>query len=289
MVGVHVRKFNSKTTHYTQQIIDFVLKRGGKIMLFPVLEARTKVFNISPKDQVTYSRKALKSCEVVICLGGDGTILDALTYVRDFEVPLLGINIGRLGFLSPVSTEEIEEALTLFFSGQYSIDKRSLLTLKKEEDVFSGLNFGLNEFVILRKDLSAMIDIRCFVDGFFVGRFMADGFMVSTPTGSTAYALSCGGSIISPRCHNFLLTPINPHNLHARGLTIPDSSLIRLEIESHSRWVLASLDARAATVRSSKHFAIEKAPFYAHFVQLAGAHFFNTLREKLRWGVDIRK
>ena len=215
-------------------------------------------------------------------------MLEAITYIKSKNIPILGINTGRLGFLSYVAKDEIKAALSLYFSGSYHLEDRSLLGLEDRQNNFEGLNFALNEFVLLRKDLSSMIGISCYIDARLVAKFWADGLMIATPTGSTAYSLSCGGPISMPSCEHFILTPINCHNLSARTLIIPNTSKLTLEVERAARRVLVSLDSRSVSIPSPFQFSIYKENFYIRLIQIKGSHFFNTLQEKMRWGFDLR-
>lgn len=289
MIGLHARKCSSKTYPYIQRVIDAILAARHKVLLFPSLLEKVHHFRLPETDLCSYSEANLRAAKAVFCVGGDGTMLEAVTYVRDSGIPLLGINTGRLGFLAYIAKDQIQEALSLFFSGRYACEERGLLALRTEEPAFKHLNFALNEFVILRRDLSSMIGVSCYVDDHFIGKFWADGLMVATPTGSTAYSLSCGGPVSAPTCQHFVLTPISPHNLSARPLIIPDTSRLSLEVESAARRVLISLDSRSATMPSHHRFCIYKENFYIRLIQIEGSHFFDTLREKMRWGVDIRK
>ena len=289
MLGLQARKHTSKTLPYIQQVIDEILAAGHEIMLFPSLEENRDKLRLPTTKTIPYSDKVLRKCEAIFCVGGDGTLLEALTYIRGTNIPLLGINTGRLGFLASIAKEQIKSAFELFSKGRFTCEKRILIGLKDEENIFNGLNFALNEFVVLRRDTSSMIGISCYVDDYFVGKFWADGLMVATPTGSTAYSLSCGGPVSTPSCQHLILTPINPHNFSARSLIVPDSSRLTFKVESAARHILVSLDSRAVPALSNSHFSVYKENFSACLIQLEGSHFFNTLREKMSWGVDLRK
>ena len=288
MIGLHVRKYLAKSHLYIEKVAHAILNSGHDLLLFPPILKHKARLSLPEGRVHAYSDELLASCEAVFCVGGDGTILEAVTYIRDQKVPLLGINTGKLGFLAYVSKDRIKEALSLYFSGKYHYEQRSLLRLNDPQSAFRGLNFALNEFVLLRKDLSSMIGISCYVDTHFVAKFWADGLMVATPTGSTAYSLSCGGSISVPSCEHFILTPINSHTLNARSLIVPDTSRLTFEVQSTSRRILVSLDSRSISMPSPSKFSIDKESFYIRLIQIEGTHFFNTLQEKMRWGVDIR-
>ncbi len=289
MIGLHARKYSTEVTAYTQQVVDRILKEGHDIMLFPPLMERRACLQLPEGRILPYTVANLKRCHAVFCIGGDGTMLETVTYVKDSGIPILGINTGRLGFLASIAKDDIQEALSLFFSGRYGYEVRSLLKLQTTQGVFDAFCFALNEFVIFRCDRSSMIGVTCYVDDHFVGKFWADGVMVATPTGSTAYSLSCGGPVSAPTCAHFILTPVSPHNLGVRPLVIPDSSKLTFGVQSHAKEMLVSLDARSETVPCSTDLSVCKASFHIRLVQLEGAHFFDTLRRKMKWGVDIRK
>ena len=211
-----------------------------------------------------------------------------MTHVGKTEVPILGINTGRLGFLATISREETEFALNKVLNGAYILDPRATLRLHSSQEIFGKLNFGLNDFTVVKKDTSSMITIHTYIDGEFLNSYWADGIIVSTPTGSTGYSLSCGGPLIFPRSGNFVITPISPHNLTVRPIVVSDSSEISFEVEGRGKKYLVSLDSRIATVDSSVKLKITKAGFKVNLIQLEGHHYFKTLRQKLNWGLDIR-
>ena len=288
IVALHARKYSSKTAGYIQEVIDGLMAAGSEVMLLPTLEAKRDQLHFA-RPPLPYTQEALHSCDALFCVGGDGTILEAVTYVRDADVPILGINVGRLGFLAYTAKNRIQDAISLFLSGKYTYERRSLLALMGEQAAFADFPFALNEFVIFRRDISSVIGVTCYVDDYSVGKLWADGLMVSTPTGSTAYSLSCGGPVSTPSCKNFIITPISPHNLSVRSLIVPDSSVLTFEVDSIARRLLVSLDARFANVPSTARFSVQKATFSIRLIQLESTHFFHTLREKMGWGADIRK
>lgn len=230
----------------------------------------------------------LKGLDAFISLGGDGTLLDSITYIGKNETPIMGINTGRLGFLATISRDETEKALEHLFKGTYQIDSRTLLTLGSDKKLFRGLNFGLNDFTIIKKDTSSMINIHVFVDKELLNSYWADGIIVATPTGSTGYSLSCGGPLLYPRSESFVITPVSPHNLTARPIVISDSSEISFHIEGRSKKFLISLDSRVEAIDGSVNLKVNKGKFKVHLIQMPGQHYFKTLRQKLNWGLDIR-
>jgi NAD+ kinase len=225
--------------------------------------------------------------DLVLSVGGDGTILESLELVRSHKIPVLGINTGRLGFLSNVSISEIDEAIEQINSDQLVLEKRSLIELVNDDQLFE-YNIGLNEITIHKKDSSSMITVHAYIEGEYFSTYWADGLIISTPTGSTGYSLSCGGPIVSPGSGNFILTPIAPHNLNVRPLIIPDQEKITLKFEGRSDEFLLSIDSRSISIQSDKELIIKKADYPFHLSRLKSHSFSKTLRDKLMWGVDKR-
>ena len=238
--------------------------------------------------RVLENTKEMKTMDFVISIGGDGTLLDAVSVVGDLEIPILGFNTGRLGFLATVSKENIAEAIQNLSNGNYQLESRSLISLHCSRRLFNGINFGLNEFTIHKRDTSSMITVHTYIDGKYLNSYWADGLIVSTPTGSTGYSLSCGGPLITPGAKNFVITPVSPHNLNVRPIIVSDESEISFEIEGRSDKFLISLDSRSTTISSNMKLIVKKASFSAKLVKLPHYHFFDTLRQKLNWGLDMR-
>ncbi|PZR21004.1 MAG: NAD kinase [Flavobacterium psychrophilum] len=248
--------------------------------------------NLLNKPFATYSNhEDLDSgFNLLICIGGDGTMLRAATYVRNKGIPILGINAGRLGFLATVQQENIETLLPLIFEHKYKVSPRSLLTLDydgKDEEL-SELDYALNEVTVSRKDTTSMITIETRLNGDYLNAYWADGLIISTPTGSTGYSLSCGGPILMPEVNSFVITPIAPHNLNARPLVIPDDTEIELIVSSRENQHLISLDSRIITVEVETVLRLKKAPFKINLVEFPQEKFLVTLRKKLLWGEDKR-
>lgn len=231
---------------------------------------------------------SLKGVDFFISIGGDGTLLESVTCIGKTEIPVLGINTGRLGFLATINKEDIERALAKLFEGAYTLDKRAVLKVETNKNIFGKLNFALNDFALMKKDTSSMITIHTYIDGEFLNSYWADGIIVATPTGSTGYSLSCGGPLIFPRSGNFVITPVSPHNLTVRPIVVSDSSEITFEVEGRSKNFLVSLDSRIASVDASIKLKVTKAGFKVNLILLEGQHYFKTLRQKLNWGLDIR-
>ncbi len=230
----------------------------------------------------------VREFDFVITLGGDGTILAAATQIRDMGVPILGINLGRLGFLATVGKEQIATAISLLARGEYSIGQRSTLCLESEPALFGEIPYALNDFTILKRDTTSMITIHTFVNGAYLNTYWADGLIVATPTGSTGYSLSCGGPIVFPDSNNFVLTPVAPHNLNVRPLVIADSATVSFEVEGRAENFLCTLDSRHEIINSDNKIAVRKGDFSIKVVQLLDDGFLDTIRKKLGWGVDLR-
>ncbi|MFY9243323.1 MAG: NAD kinase [Polaribacter sp.] len=230
------------------------------------------------------------SFDVLFTLGGDGTILRAVTYIRDLGIPILGINTGRLGFLATINKKTIKESVALILEGEYSIQERTLLTIKTspETNAFSELNFALNEVTIARKNTTSMIGVETSLNNEYLTNYWADGLIIATPTGSTGYSLSCNGPVISPDSKNLVITPIAPHNLNARPMVISDETKIELTINSREKDFLISLDSRITSVSKNTKVFIEKAPFTVKSMIPNNQSFLQTLRTKLLWGEDTR-
>ncbi|MEM9885815.1 MAG: NAD kinase [Bacteroidota bacterium] len=231
---------------------------------------------------------SVRSIDFVISLGGDGTILNALTLIRDTRVPILGINLGRLGFLASVEKTKIQQSIDLMIKGLYRIDERKLLRLESNPPLFGALNFALNDCTILKRDTSSMITIHTYINGSYLNSYWADGLIISTPTGSTGYSLSCGGPIIFPQSGNFVITPVAPHNLNVRPIVISDNSIVSFEVEGRANNFLCTLDSRFEKIDSTYQLAVKKCDFVARLVRFRDTGFLNTIREKLVWGMDQR-
>lgn len=251
-------------------------------------------FNLLPKDigfpsklKQFSSHKDL-SCKFLISIGGDGTILDTVPFVRDSGIPILGINLGRLGFLSSISKNEISTAIESILKGEYSVEKRALLKLQQPSDIFGDLNFALNDITLYRNNTTSLIVVHVYVDGKFLNSYWGDGLIISTPTGSTAYSLSVGGPIITPGSQNFLIAPIASHNLTVRPIVIQDSSEIRIKIEGREEKYLMTMDSRQSTISKNQELIITRNDFEVNLIQMNNKNFFSTIRDKLMWGFDNR-
>ena len=246
--------------------------------------------NISFSENIqTFDRISVQDrIDFLFSIGGDGTLLRAVTYVRESNIPILGINTGRLGFISSISTDQIDDAVDHVLNGDYKIRSRTLLELETENNLFGTTNFALNEVAIVKKDTSSMIRIDAFLDDEFLNSYWADGLLISTPTGSTGYSLSCGGPIILPGTKNIIIAPIAPHNLNVRPIIINEKSKIRLKVEDRDQLALVSLDSRSRAFDSSLELIIKKADFKINLIEPKDNSFITTIRTKLMWGSDKR-
>ena len=227
--------------------------------------------------------------DLLISFGGDGTLLDTVTMIKDSNIPVLGINAGRLGFLANITQEDIVLAVKALKNKDYKLDQRSLLQVKsKTLSEIKTSNFALNEITVHKKDSSSMLKIDAFLDNEFLNSYWADGLIISTPTGSTAYSLSCGGPIISPGSNNFVITPVSPHNLNLRPMVVGDQVVIRLRAESRESQFLLTMDSRSVSIENNEEIFISKADFSIKLIELPDHNFFKTIRNKLFWGKDSR-
>ena len=229
-----------------------------------------------------------RNTDMLLSLGGDGTILDSVCFVGNSGIPLIGINLGRLGFLAAIPEDEVEDAILSLVRGSYSVEKRTLIHLDSSIPLFDGSPFALNEFTLHRQDTSSMIKIHTYLNGEFLNTYWADGLIVSTPTGSTGYSLSCGGPVVFPQTSSFVITPVAPHNLNTRPILVPDDNVISFEIEGRSEQFLCTLDARTETIKSSVQLAVKKENFMISLVRPDEHNFLKTIRQKLYWGIDKR-
>lgn len=250
-----------------------------------------QIKDIVPQEQCTIFAEAAdldESYECMLSMGGDGTMLDTLTFIRDSNIPVLGINFGRLGFLATIGKHELREAVTSLANRTYLVDKRSLIHLDANIPLFGETPYALNEFAIHKKDTSSMIRIHTYLNGEFLNTYWADGLIVSTPTGSTGYSLSCNGPVVFPDSASFVITPVAPHNLNVRPIIIPDNNIVSFEVEGRTDQFICALDSRREVVSKETQVAIKKEAFTLGLVRLNENSFLQTLRTKLSWGLDKR-
>ena len=290
-IAVYGPLYNERSKSTIKILIEYLKNRS--VDVFFEKDFYESVLKISNIDIESFSCDTFKSLDnsfdLLISIGGDGTILRAITYVKDLNIPIVGINTGRLGFLATIPMNTVEKALNEIFDGNYRISKRSLLAISIDEgEAVFDLNFALNEITVSRKNTTSMISVETWLDDEYLTSYWADGLIVSTPTGSTGYSLSCGGPVIMPESDSFVLTPIAPHNLNARPLVISSNKIIKLKVSGREDEHLVSLDSRIKTLPNNTTITIQKAPFNMHMIELKDERFIETLRKKLLWGADQR-
>lgn len=289
-IAVYARSTKDNLSKYLEEIHAYFQKENVELIVYEpfyrFLQAHTGI-NLEV-GFFSNSEELIKKAFYLICLGGDGTMLEAVSFVRKSGIPVLGVNTGRLGFLSPVNKDDLQSALQKLLREKFTLDKRELIQFEGCNNCFKELNFALNEFTIHKKDTSSMIHIDTYVDDIFLNSYFADGLIVSTPTGSTAYSLSCGGPIMMPDSDNFIITPIAPHNLAVRPIVVSNNREVRFNVTGRSEDFKVALDSRSATVPVNTEIRIRKADFRVNLINLEGQHFFSTLRNKMMWGIDKR-
>lgn len=289
-IAVYARQLNDNVLPYIEELFSQIEKSGTECIVYgPFLNFIRQKSGLKMKyESFTGSDEIKGQIDFLFSIGGDGTILDTISLVQDSHIPVMGVNTGRLGFLSSISKYQIHEAIDNLIKGHYSIDKRALLRLETNRSLFGEVNYALNELTIHKKDSSSMIIIHAYLNGEYLNSYWADGLIIATPTGSTGYSLSCGGPIMMPTSENFVITPIAPHNLNVRPIIVSDKNVISLEVEGRSHYFLASLDSRSVTIDSSIQLAVRKEEFSINLIRLDNENFMGTLRNKLNWGLDAR-
>lgn len=290
-IALYARSTADNGPQYIQLIHNLLKKENVELVVYrPYLIYLQRSFNFE-LDLNTYSNseELISKADYVISLGGDGTLLETLDLVRKSGIPVLGVNTGRLGFLASVNKDDLQKALQLLLKEKFTLDKRELIELTGCENCFGDVNYALNEFTIHKKDSGAMINIDVFVDEVFLNSYFADGIIISTTTGSTAYSLSCGGPIMVPDSDNFILTPIAPHNLNVRPIVISNTKNLEIKVSGRSESFNISLDSKSTQVKAGTSLFLKKADFRFNLINLEGQHFFATLRNKLLWGIDKRQ
>lgn len=291
-IAIYGREFQPSVIPYVQHLFDSLTARGAELWIYGEFhEFLNQQYVICPQQLNTYSAKEGLPRDVgfMLSLGGDGTMLAAVAIVGDSGIPVAGINFGRLGFLADISKDDIDAAMDAILRGDYDIQERTLVSVESEQtELFDGNHFALNDVTLFKSDSSAMITINAHINGELLNAYWADGIIVATPTGSTAYSLSCGGPILMPGSGNFVITPISPHNLNVRPVVISDEVELQLDIESRSGKFLLSCDSRTTAVSSSIRLKVRKAHYQASLIRLKNYRYFSTLRNKLLWGLDAR-
>lgn len=275
---------------YMKQLLELLRDNGCKLLVYNRFAEQIETLVPDGLHYDSFSSYAdLKGrADMLFSIGGDGTILDAVPFVGDSGLPVLGINLGRLGFLSSVSKNEIRMALDNVLSGRFTTEKRTLLELVSPNDVFGEVKYALNELNVIRNPEHSLLAIKVWVDDKFLNTYWGDGILLATPTGSTAYSLSAGGPILAPNAHDFVITPIATHNLTVRPVVIPDDSVVRISVEGREKQFVFSMDSHTCALPTSVELVVRKASFCIHLVRMDGDDFFSTIRNKLMWGKDNR-
>tara|TARA_B100001093_G_C26733959_1_gene973558 strand:+ start:414 stop:1292 length:879 start_codon:yes stop_codon:yes gene_type:complete len=289
-IAVYGKQFQDNVTPFVLELFNELEKVQMEVIVYePFYNFLSKQMNLNLFLGTYNSYEELKEgVDLFISIGGDGTILDATTIIRDSEIPIIGVNTGRLGFLADVAKDEIPKTIKQLVNKRFSIDQRVMLKLETDCGVFGDLNFALNEVTISRKDTTSMITISTYINDQFLNSYWADGLIISTPTGSTGYSLSCGGPIVMPGSNNFIITPIAPHNLNVRPLVISDEYKIKVKVEGRENQFLVALDSRIQSLESGIELIISKERFKTNMIETDTQNFSITLRNKLLWGLDKR-
>ena len=289
-VALFGKSISINDTPYLQEFIDQLRNLNGQVYLYePFYNAIRETIEFKkPPLTFTTQNELRGNVEYLFSIGGDGTLLDTITLVGNTCIPVIGINMGKLGFLSMISKDEILPALNEIIQKKFMIDKRTLLRLETKEKLFGELNYALNDFTIYKSIPNSMLSIKMLVNDEYLNTYWADGLIVATPTGSTAYSLSCTGPIVTPDSENFVITPIASHNLTVRPIVIPDTSIIKIIVESRTAECFIGLDSRVQKLDAPIELVIRKEDFKIQLVRMSGRNFFETIRAKLKWGLDIR-
>lgn len=289
-VGIYSRKILKHEVSFFKQFFQHLENLGWS----PIIEKNfkeqlIKKIGIAESCETFESYKDFQTgIDLAVSIGGDGTFLKTVSYIRSSGVPIIGINTGRLGFLANTSTEDFDKTLERVKKKDFEFQKRSLLRVETEDNIFGDENLALNELAVHKKDTSSMITVHASLDGKYLNSYWADGLIVSTPTGSTAYSLSCGGPIITPGCAVHILTPIAPHNLNVRPVVVPDHMPIKLTVEGRDRKYLLTLDSHSKAVKNGAEVMLYKADFMINVIKFQENNFLDTIRNKMMWGIDQR-
>jgi len=290
LVAIYNRSFTQENIPLLQRILKELHDHQIQMIFFKDFYERFSShlpFEYQPR-LFAGKRDIPPATDMLFSLGGDGTLLDTITYIGNSNIPIIGINLGRLGFLAAIPEEEIDAAILSLVRGSYTLEKRTLLHLDSSVPLFDGSPFALNEFTLHRKDSSSMIKIHTYLNGEFLNTYWADGLIVATPTGSTGYSLSCGGPVVFPQTSSFVITPVAPHNLNTRSIVVPDDNVISFEVEGRAEQYLCTLDARTEAITSAVQLAVKRENFTISLVRPDEHNFLNTIRQKLYWGIDRR-
>lgn len=290
LVAIYNRTFDEENIPRLQHVIQLLEKHTMQLVFHKDFYDRFEP-HMSLKEKPRVFNSALDlplNTDMLFSLGGDGTLLDAVAFVGATNIPLIGVNLGRLGFLAAIREEEVEAAISSLVRGSYTVEQRTLLHLDSSVPLFDGTPYALNEFTINRKDSSSMIKIHTYLNGEFLNTYWADGLIVATPTGSTGYSLSCGGPVVFPQTSSFVITPVASHNLNTRSIVVPDDTVISFEVEGRADQFLCTLDSRTQAISNHVQLAVKKENFTISLVRPDEHNFLRTIREKLYWGMDSR-
>lgn len=289
-IAVYGKKITKQNVVYYKELLRVLDKLGWTPIVHSELKKNliVKAGFAESVEEFSSHKDFSSGIDLSVSLGGDGTFIQNVKFVRNSGVPVMGINMGRLGFLANVGKEELEEAMGLVSQKAYVHQKRSLIRVETERNLFGEDNLALNEITLQKKDTSSMITVHASLEGKYLNSYWADGLIVGTPSGSTAYSLSCGGPIITPGCQVHILTPIAPHNLNVRPMVVPDHMPITLEVEGRSRTYLATLDGESVSIKQGEEMIVSKADFMVNVIKFEENNFLDTIRNKMHWGIDRR-
>ena len=291
-IGLYARALRNKlAVECLQNIMNYLGQNGIGIYFKEDLHKNIIESKLAFENKYeVFSTDEIKQAKIdyLLCIGGDGTLLDSLNIVRETGIPVLGFNTGRLGYLATSNPEDVEKVIDELVKKSYSLDKRTILKLEADQELFGGFAYALNDFVIHKKDSTSMITVHTYLNGEFMNSYWADGLIVATPTGSSAYSLSCGGPILIPKSSSFAITPIAPHNLSVRPVVIPDDTVLSFEIEGRVKSYLISLDSRSCSIKKGTQIAVRKANFTFNLIRLSNKNYLDALRNKMMWGMDAR-
>lgn len=289
-IAIYSRVLESELFNDVQMLIDELVAKNIDLVFYsPFLQQISQTLRLPQRwSTFQYAFDLDESIDCIISLGGDGTLLDMVTLVRDKNIPVLGINFGRLGFLASIGREDLSTVVNALSDRTYVLDKRVLIHMDANLPLFDDVPYALNEFAIHKRDTAPMIKIHTYLNGAFLNTYWADGLIVATPTGSTGYSLSCNGPVVFPDSGSFVITPVAPHNLNVRPIIVPDNNIISFEVESRSDQIICALDSRREIVDKDIQLAVKKEQFTISLVRLNENNFLQTLRTKLSWGLDKR-
>jgi len=289
-VALFGRNISDQSIPFIQELVGRLETSDGNLLIYtPLYEGiKEKIKFLHPPECFDMDTDLKGKTDFLFSIGGDGTILDAVRVIGNSGIPVTGINLGRLGFLSGIPRERIIQAITAIEKGDYLLEERTLLQLVAPGGLFGKAGYALNDLTVYKPNVMSMLTIKTWINGEFLNTYWADGLIIATPTGSTAYSLSCTGPILTPGVESFVITPIASHNLTVRPIVVRDDSEIRIQVDGKGNEFLVSLDSRIEKVQNPNELIVQKAGFKIHLLRLANKNFFQTIREKLNWGLDNR-